>query len=59
MKQNPEDEFVNVTEPRNRFRQAGNKSPGSLKGLQVRALSLTIYTSRRNHYGESVRAMLW
>jgi hypothetical protein len=28
MKQNPEDEFVNVTEPRNRFRQAGNKSLG-------------------------------
>jgi hypothetical protein len=31
-------EFVNVLEPKNRFRHAENRFLGSLKGLQIRAL---------------------
>jgi hypothetical protein len=46
-----EPKFVNVygaldSTPRNRFRQAGNRFLGSLKGIQVRALSRVNGSSR-------------
>ncbi len=34
-------EFVNIQKLRNRFRQAGNRFLGSLKGLQIRAQYMT------------------